>query len=59
MFLGTSISDPSPFYELPFHLLVTEALSNFNVYKLIGWDPGNIYLFKANSINTRETCEKV
>ena len=40
------------------HLLVTEALSNFNVYKLIGWDPGNIYLFKANSINTKETCEK-
>ena len=31
------------------HLLVSAAVCYFSVYKFIGWDPGNIYLFKVNS----------
>ena len=39
--------------------LVNNCNSNFNVYKLIGWDPANIYLFKTNSRYTRKKCKKV
>ena len=31
------------------HLYVSAAVCYFSVYKLIGWDPANIYLFKVNS----------
>ena len=47
------------FTKIFVYLLIIVAVSNFSVYKLIGWDPVNIYLFKANSINTRERCKKV
>ena len=35
------------------HLFIIAAVSNFNVYKLIGWDPGNITNLKP----TVETLE--
>ena len=43
MFLGATFSDRRPLYELHFteifvHLNIIAAVSNFNVYKLIGWD---------------------
>ena len=63
MFLGTTVSDHSPFFRSghfikPFvHLLVLAAVINFNVCKQ--WDPANIYLFKTNSRNTRKRCKKV
>ena len=41
------------------HLLTIATVSNSNVYKQIGWDPANIYLFKTNSRNTRKKCKKV
>ena len=34
----------------------------FNVYKLIDWDPANIYLFKVNSRNSKkwsDICPKL
>ena len=34
------------------HLSVIAAACYFNVYKLIGWDPAKIYLFKVISRNT-------
>ena len=45
------------FTKIFVHLSVTEAVCYFSVYKLIEWDPANIYLFKANSGNTRKMCE--
>ena len=39
------------------HLSVIAAVCYFSVYKLIGWDSANIYLFKVNSRNTRKGCE--
>ena len=47
------------FTKIFVHLLIIAAVSNFNVYKLIGWDPENVYLFKTNSTNTGKRCEKV
>ena len=44
------------------HLLVTAAVCYFSVYKLIRWDPANIYLFKVNSKNTKtwsDVCPKL
>ena len=35
------------------YLLIIAAVSNFSYFKFIGWDAGNIYLFKFNSRNTR------
>ena len=35
------------------HLFIIAAVSNFNVYKLIGWDPGNTTNLKP----TVETLE--
>ena len=42
-------------------LLIISAASNFNVYKLIRWDPANTYLFKFNtdSIKKSEICSKL
>ena len=43
------------------HLLVIAAVFYFRVYRLIGWDPANTYLFKFNWRNTRkryEICSK-
>ena len=34
------------------HLPVIPLVCYFSVYKLIAWDPANIYLFKVNSGNT-------
>ena len=65
MFLGTIISGLSPFFmschftKVFVHLSILAAVSNFNVYKLIECDPGNIYLFKANSGNTRKSYKNV
>ena len=39
------------------HLSVIAAVCYFSVYKLIGWDSANIYLFKVNRRNTRKGCE--
>ena len=39
------------------HLSVIAAVSYFNVHKLIGRDPANIYFFKVNSRITRKWCE--
>ena len=30
-------------------VFIQTILCYFSVYKLIGWDPANIYLFKVNS----------
>ena len=43
-------------------LLVIAAVCYFSVYKFIGWDPANIYLFKVNSKNTKpwsDVCPKL
>ena len=45
------------FTKIFVHLLIIAAVSNFNGFILIAWDPftfSNIYLFKANSIDTLE-----
>ena len=39
------------------HLPVIAAVRYFSVYKLIRWDPPNIYLFNVNSQNTRKRNE--
>ena len=44
------------FNKIFVHLLIISVVSNFDVFKLIGWDPANIYLFKVNT-NTRKKCE--
>ena len=36
------------------HLLIISAVSNFNVFKLKGWDPANTYLFKVNTNTTKK-----
>ena len=36
------------------HLLIIAAVSDFNAFKLTGWYPANIFLFKVNSRNTRK-----
>ena len=43
-------------------LLVIAAVCYFSIYKLIGWDPANIYLFKVNSKSTKtwkDVCPKL
>ena len=50
------------FAKIFIHLSVIPAVCFFTIYKLIGWDLANIYLFKVNSKNTRkkyEICPKV
>ena len=37
------------------HLPVIVAVCYFDLHKLIGWDPANIYLFKINTRNTRKS----
>ena len=37
------------FTKIFVHLSVIAAVCYFSVYKLIGWDPANIYVFKVNS----------
>ena len=44
------------FNKIFVHLLIISVVSNFDVFKLIGRDPANIYLFKVNT-NTRKKCE--
>ena len=39
------------------HRLIIAAVNNFNVLKLTGWYPENIYLFKISSRNTTKKCE--
>ena len=36
------------------HLSVIATVCYFSVYKLIGWDPANVYLFKVNSRTLEE-----
>ena len=45
------------FTKIFVNLLIIAAASSFNVFKLIGWGPANIYLFRFNSRNTRKRCE--
>ena len=45
------------FSSMLFQQYVIPALCYFSVYKLISWNPANIYLSKVNSINTRERCK--
>ena len=50
------------FTKINVHLSGTEVVCYFSIYKLIGWDPANIYFFKSNSRNTRkryEICPKL
>ena len=47
------------FTKIFVHFLIIGVVSNFNVYKLKGWDPANICLFKANSRNSRKRFKKV
>ena len=62
MFSGTTTLNHSPFFwtaislRIFVHLSVITALYYFSVYKLIGWGPGNIYLFKIISRNNRKRC---
>ena len=37
------------FTEVFVHMSVIATVCYFSVYKLIGWDPAKIYLFKGNS----------
>ena len=49
------------FTKIFVHLLIISVVSNFNVSKLIGWDPANTYLFKV-STNTKKKskiCSKL
>ena len=39
------------------HLIIIAAVCNFSVYKFIGWNPANSYLFKVINENTRKRCE--
>ena len=56
-YFGTqSFSMSCHFTKVFVYLLIIAALSNFNVFKLIGWDSANTYLFKVKT-NTREKCE--
>ena len=45
------------FTKIFVHLPVIAAVCYFSIYKLIWWDPANIYLFKVNSRNTRKRYE--
>ena len=62
MFFRHNYFDPKSFFmschftKIFVHLLIISAVSNFNVFKLIGWDPANTYLFKVNTI-IRKKCE--
>ena len=39
------------------HMPVIAAVCYLSVYKLIEWNPVNIYLFEVNSRNIRNMCE--
>ena len=57
MFLGGSTLDYSLLFTKIFvHLPIIAAACYFSVYKLIKWDPVNLYLFKIVSRNTRKRC---
>ena len=47
------------FTKIFVNLLMLAAASNFNFYRLMRWNPANIYLLKVNSKNTRKRCKKV
>ena len=40
-----------------FRNVIIHMVSHFSVYELMGRDPGKVYLFKANSRNTRKMNE--
>ena len=42
------------FTKIFVHLSVIAAVCYFSVYKLIGWDAANVYLFKVNSRTLRK-----
>ena len=44
------------FTKIFVHLLIISAVSNLNVFKLIGWELATTYLFKVKR-NTRKRCE--
>ena len=62
MFFGNNYFGSQSFFischftKIFVHLLIISVVSNLNVFKLIGWGPGNTHLFKVN-INTRKKCE--
>ena len=41
------------FHEIKKHC-TSEKVCYFNVYKLTGWDPANVYVSKVNRINARK-----
>ena len=45
------------FTKIFVHLWIVAAVSNFNVFNLIGWDPANTYVSKVNDKNTRKRYE--
>ena len=45
------------FTKIFVHLLIVAVVSNFKVFKLIGWDPANTDLFKVNNRNSKKKCE--
>ena len=45
------------FTKIFVYLSVIVAVCYFSVFKLIGWNPTNIYSFNVNSVNTRKRCE--
>ena len=61
-FLETTTLDHSLLFlwaaiSLRFFYTCQTAVCSFSVYKLIAWDPANVYLSKVNSINARKKCE--
>ena len=68
IFLRTTTFGSQPFLtsylftKIFVHLSVITGVCYSSVYKLIGWDPANVYLFDVNSKNTRnmsEICSKL
>ena len=47
----------SHFTKIFTYLSIIAAVSNFNYFKLIGWDTANTYLFRVNDRKTRKRCE--
>ena len=45
------------FTKIFVHLLIVAVVSNFKVFKLIGWDPANTDLIKVNNRNSKKKCE--
>ena len=47
----------SYFIRIFIYLLIIEAVRNFSIYKLTGWDSANKDLFEINIRNTGSRCD--